>query len=290
MSEFKAVAEACGIAPPLYLQLLPVDLLLQQEQHYQAVQLLYSQPSSSTMMLAEHLGAGLDQEGGGGGGGGPGGAADKFRGAREALGGGLPRTISESGLAAARGAAQEPTPTAAVAMQLAVDVLARQAAAERGAVVDAAVADARGQRAGAAGIVRPMGGGAAGAAAGAAGWRGRTGPKPCTEAYIQQLLATGQVLRAAKVAKAAGVLSPAVTAGGAARGAGAGAGVGYELPWLLLQAAVDAGEPGVFAGVYRQCLPVVSSRFATLQQAWQQLGGGGLELAAAGAPGVLAGA
>jgi hypothetical protein len=80
-----------------------------------------------------------------------------------------------------------------------------------------------------------------------------------------------------------------VTAGGAFRGAGA-SGEGYELPWLLLQAAVDAGEPGVFAGVYRQCLPVVSSRFATLKQAWQQLGGAGLEGATAGAPGVLAGA
>ena len=328
LSEYKAAAEAYQLVPPPFLQLLSVDLLLQQEQHYQAVELLYCQPSTATTMLVQHLARQAQREAGRGGGNGYGG----YLGALGAAGGGgsMARSVSQSGLASAKTLGQDATPAAAVAVQLGVDAAARQAAAEAiaagaaagyggagvygvGAVGEVDSSASALQRSGVAAIVRGSTGGSGGGTG-----RGSPGAKPSAETYIQQLLVSGQVVRAAKVAKAARLLAPYAvvgasgegvsgarasgggsnrgSGGGSSRGSGGGvndgAGAGMQvqdeqqqhLPYLLLEAAADAGEWGLFAAVYRQCLPVLCGRWPSLQVArahFREEAGGGMAMATA---------
>jgi hypothetical protein len=41
----------------------------------------------------------------------------------------------------------------------------------------------------------------------------------------------------------------------------------YYWPYLLLEAAADAGEWGLFAALYRQCLPLLCGRWPSLREA-----------------------
>lgn len=223
VSEYCAAADAVGVPPPAYIQLLAVDLLLQQEQHYQAVQLLYSQPNCGSAMLAQHLleVAGKDSASG------PGGVSSILAGfsggPRSGLvtqGGNLgPRVQGLGGLDA--------SPGSAMALELALDVTARQAVPE----------------------LRPIGGkfgGLAGSSdnlAGGSNLAGQrnsnlAGQKVSTAAYVRQLLGLGQVLQAARIAR---------TAGGVAA---------VQVPAReFLEVAAAAGDAGAFAAVYRVMRP-----------------------------------
>jgi hypothetical protein len=235
VSEYCAASDAVGVVPPAYLQLLAVDLLLQQEQHYQAVQLLYSQPSCGSSQLAQHLlevasskdgGIGLAAAA----------AASAVAAARGADGN---EGLGPSSSAAVNGAAAglvgpllprqsvyDSSPGAAIALALAMDVMARQAVPEIRAVAGGSSSAGATSTATAAAHAA-----AAGGSAGAAG-------KACTGALVRQLLSTGQVLQAARLARTAG--------GVAAVGVPASA---------FLQVAAATGDAGAFAAVYRVMRP-----------------------------------
>eukprot|EP00878_Enallax_costatus_P035158 GHUV01039150.1.p1 GENE.GHUV01039150.1~~GHUV01039150.1.p1 ORF type:complete len:330 (+),score=117.75 GHUV01039150.1:842-1831(+) len=216
VSEYCAAADAVGVAPPAYLQILAVDLLLQQEQHYQAVQLLYSQPNCGSAMLAQHLleVAGKDLAAAG-----PGGGSSTLAG----LGGG-PRSgfVTQGGNLGSRGqglGGLDASPGSAMALELALDVTARQAVPE----------------------IRPIGsknGALAGSSDNLAGGGNLAGQKVSTAAYVRQLLGLGQVLQAARIAR---------TAGGVAA---------LRIPASdFLEVAAATGDVGAFAAVYRVMRP-----------------------------------
>jgi hypothetical protein len=238
VSEYCAASDAVGVVPPAYLQLLAVDLLLQQEQHYQAVQLLYSQPGCGSSQLANHL---LDVAGSKDGGLGL--AAAAAAGHVGAAGGaeGNEGLGSSSSSAAAEGAVAglvgpllprqsvyDSSPGAAIALALAMDVMARQAVPEIRAVAGSSSSSSSGTTSTAT---------AAAYAAGAGGSAG-AGGKACTGALVRQLLSTGQVLQAARLTRTAG--------GVAAVGVPASA---------FLQVAAATGDAGAFAAVYRVMRP-----------------------------------
>ena len=277
VSEYCAASEALGLPTPPYLQLLTLDLLLQQEQHYQAVQLLYSQPgSSATTSLARHLlekaGRGVtwreqdqqalqDQGQGSGGVGAAGGV-----------------TFEAAGLSAAAAAASNPT--AAMALELALDVMTRQCVPELrlvGGVPSAAAA--AGAAAGMAGFAAAaVGGGVVSGARGTPAQQqqqhgtagsttatssggslhsssaGQPVSKACTAALVRQLLDIGEVLQAARIARAAGgVLALGIPA------------------VLFLQVAAGRGDLGAFAAVYRVMRPHLVDRWPDFEAALQEL-------------------
>ncbi|GBF89904.1 hypothetical protein Rsub_02608 [Raphidocelis subcapitata] len=220
VSEFCAASEAAGLPPPPQLPGLAVELLLQQGLAHAAAALLRAQPAAAAAPLAERLVAEGACGGGGGGAGGAGGAA------------------AGSG---------------ALACRMALDVLARQAAAEaRAAARDAlpgagaadgavgggggAAAGGRGAMAAAAAAVAgvPPGAGAAAASAAALARAGRRRGLPHNEAYARQLLASGQALRAARLARDRGLFgAPGLSAD------------------ELLSAAAAAGDARLFAALHR---------------------------------------
>jgi hypothetical protein len=286
VSEYCAASEALGLPPPPYLQLLTLDLLLQQEQHYQAVQLLYSQPgSSATTSLARHLlekaGRGVtwreqdqqalqDQGQASGGVGEAGGVVFQAVGAGSSaaanVAGGLIPVASSN-------------PTAAMALELALDVMTRQCVPELrlvGGVPSAAAA--AGAAAGMAGFAAAAVGG--GVVSGARGTprqqqqhgtagnitatssgaslhsssAGQPVSKACTAALVRQLLDIGEVLQAARIARAAGgVLALGIPA------------------VAFLQVAAGRGDLGTFAAVYRVMRPHLVDRWPDFEAARQEL-------------------
>lgn len=238
VSEYCAASDAVGVVPPAYLQLLAVDLLLQQEQHYQAVQLLYSQPSCGSSQLAQHLlevassrdgalglaaaaaaAAGVAGHAGGSGSD-PCGSADSNVAAAAAAAGDAAAGLA--GPVLPRQSVYDSSPGAAMALALAMDVMGRQAVPELRAVSGSSSSSA----------------GSASAAATAAGGAAGAGGKVCTAALVRQLLSTGQVLHAARLAR---------TAGGVAA-------VGVPAS-TFLQVAAASGDAGAFAAVYRVMRP-----------------------------------
>ncbi len=191
VAELCASCDAHGVAAPPYAALLRVDLLQQQAQHYQTVQLMYCQPGAGCAHLARHLLAAAGaaaREGGGGGGG-----AVAARGLL---------TLQTGPVASA---------SSAVALELALDELARSATPElRGAV------------------------------------SGHT----ATAVLVRQLLSAGQVLRAARVAAAAGGTSA----------------LGVP-PSAFLAAAAACRDAGAFASTYRLLRPHIVGRLPDLQSA-----------------------
>jgi hypothetical protein len=238
------------VAPPPYLQLLCVDLLLQQEQHYQAVQLLYSQPGMASASLATHLlevargGSSSSSRGGGGGASSMaplpvGAGGDGSMVGRDAAAGSTEQYLR----AMLPGQVDVSSPSAAVALELALDVLQRQAVPEQ---------------------LRPAAGPANGGAVAAAPAGSATQPpqqqpsKAATAALVRQLLSVGQVLQAARVA----------------RGAGGVLGLGVPPP-LFLQAAAVSGELGTFAAVYRLLRPHVAEVWPDFEAARRAVFDGG---------------
>lgn len=233
MSEYCAASEAVGVPPPPYLQLLSVDLLLQQEQHYQAVQLLYSQPGGSAS-LAQHL---LEKAGKDG-------------------------AASLAAAGAAAGAGMRPgvydvtSPSSAMALELALDVMTRQAVPElrpvgaAGAAAAAAAASIR--------SASPAAGAAASSAAPSPQQQqqGTGVEKASTAALVQQLLQLGEVLKAARVAR---------TAGGVV-------GLGISAA-AFLEVAAAGGDLGTLAAVYRVMRPHVVDRWPDFDAARQALCG-----------------
>lgn len=220
MSEYCAASDAVGVAPPAYLQLLSVDLLLQQEQHHQAVQMLYTQPNSGSSIIAQHLleVAGKD----------PAAAAAVAAGGGEGSARGSGILVGFSGLAGRSGGLGNLETlhlSSAMALELALDVMSRQSASE------VRLLDAEGSGSG-----RSNGAAAAAGAAAAGGTAAavRSASRASTAALVRQLLSLGQVLQAARVAQAAG--------GAAAVQVPAG-------DFLSVAAAV--GDVGAFAAVYR---------------------------------------
>jgi hypothetical protein len=243
VSEYCAASDAVGVVPPAYLQLLAVDLLLQQEQHYQAVQLLYSQPSCGRSQLARHLlevasskDGGVDLAAAAAAS-----AAGAAGGAATDLGGwGSSSSAAAEGAAAGlvgpllpRQSVYDSSPGAAMALALAMDVMARQAVPEI-----RAVAGSSSSSTGVASGTSIAANAAAAAAAAAGGGGAGAGVKGCTGALVRQLLSTGQVLQAARLARTAG--------GVAAVGVPASA---------FLQVAAATGDAGAFAAVYRVMRP-----------------------------------
>jgi hypothetical protein len=238
VSEYCAASDAVGVVPPAYLQLLAVDLLLQQEQHYQAVQLLYSQLSCGSSQLAQHL---LEVASSKDGGSGLAAAAAAASAVGAAGGAEVNAGLGPSSSAAVDGAAAglvgpllprqsvyDSSPGAAIALALAMDVMARQAVPEIRAVAASSSSSSTSATSTATAAAHAA---AAGGSAGAAG-------KACTGALVRQLLSTGQVLQAARLARTAG--------GVAAVGVPASA---------FLQVAAATGDAGAFAAVYRVMRP-----------------------------------
>lgn len=236
VSEYCAASDAVGVVPPAYLQLLAVDLLLQQEQHYQAVQLLYSQPSCGSSQLAQHLlevassrdgalglaaaAAGVAGHAGGSANDSSGSAGSDVVAAAAAAG------DAAAGLAGPllqRQSVYDSSPGAAMALALAMDMMGRQAVPELRAVSGSSSSSSATS---------------ASAAATAAGGAAGAGGKVCTAALVRQLLSTGQVLHAARLAR---------TAGGVAA-------VGVPAS-TFLQIAAASGDAGAFAAVYRVMRP-----------------------------------
>jgi hypothetical protein len=197
-----------------------VDLLLQQEQHYQAVQLLYSQPGGSAS-LAQHL---LEKAGK---------SADQ-------------RQAGAVGGAAGAGGFDAASPVAAMALELAVNVMTRQAVPE----------------------LRPVGLGstlassaAAAAAGGAAGaqqqqQQGVVVEKASTAALVRQLLDLGEVLQAARIARTAGgVIALGIPAA------------------TFVEVAAARRDLGALAAVYRVMRPHVVDRWPDIEAARSELCG-----------------
>ncbi|KAI8467181.1 MAG: hypothetical protein J3K34DRAFT_523928 [Monoraphidium minutum] len=234
VSEYVAAAEAAGVPPPPALASLRVELLLQQGLGHTALQLLRAQPSALGLPLAARLVAEGACAGGGGGSGGAG----------------------------------RPAAPLALGCQMALEVYARQAAAE-------ARAAARGELpAGAAAAAPPRQGAIAAAAAAVAGVppaaaaaassaaalaaAGRRGALVHNETYVRQLIASGQVLKAARLIRDRGLdgaVSPDdLLSAAAARGDG-------RLVAALLRALgargagpLAAGEPGGAEGAVRRLM------------------------------------
>jgi hypothetical protein len=224
VSEYCAASEAAGIPPPPYLQLLSVDLLLQQEQHYQAVQLLYSQSGGSTS-LAQHL---LEKAG----------KSTDQRQAGAAVG------------AAGAGVFDAASPGAAMALELALDVMTRQAVPELRPVGLGST------------LPPPAAAAAAAAAAGAAGGtqqqqqQGAVVEKVSTAALVRQLLDLGEVLQAARIAR---------TAGGVV-------GLGISAA-TFVEVAAARRDLGALAAVYRVMRPHVVDRWPDYEAARAELCG-----------------
>jgi hypothetical protein len=234
VSEYCAASDAVGIAPPAYLQLLAVDLLLQQEQHYQAVQLLCSQPSCGSSQLAQHLlevassrdgalglaaaAAAADVSG----------SAGRYALVRGSTNGGMAAAAARDAAAGLGGSViprqsvYDSSPGAAMALALAMDVMGRQAVPEMRAVTGSSSSSSS----------------ASASISASAGAGSAAGGKACTGALVRQLLSTGQVLQAARLARTAG--------GVAAVGVPASA---------FLQVAAATGDAGAFAAVYRVMRP-----------------------------------
>jgi hypothetical protein len=239
VSEYCAASDAVGVVPPAYLQLLAVDLLLQQEQHYQAVQLLYSQPSCGSSQLAQHLlevassrdGAlGLAAAAAGGDVAAASSSADGSTAAAAAA-----ASDAAAGLAGSllpRQSVYDSSPGTAMALALAMDVMGRQAVPEIRAVTGSSSTRSTS------------------AATTAVGSAAATGGKACTAALVRQLLSTGQVLQAARLARTAG--------GVAAVGVPASA---------FLQVAAATGDAGAFAAVYRVMRPHLVGRWPDFSSA-----------------------
>lgn len=246
VSEYCAASDAAGIPPPTYLQLLSVDLLLQQEQHYQAVQLLYSQPGGSAR-LAQHL---LEKAG----------KFDSRQAGRSGVtpgsafgsGGDLTSTAAAVGAMGGGGRSgggvgvfDTANPSAAMALELALDVMTRQAVPE----------------------LRPVGPGVAGAAAAAAAAGGSSQqqqqqqPPPVVEkastaALVRQLLDIGEAVQAARIARTAGGIMA----------------LGIP-PAAFLEAAAARRDLGTLAAVYRVMRPHVVEQWPDFESARQALCG-----------------
>lgn len=301
MSEYCAASEAAGVPPPPYLQLLAVDLLLQQEQHYQAVQLLYSHTGSSASTstarsstisrgslasLAQHLleKAGREHTAGVGAAGGGGSSAA----AASSAGGRLSMTQSAAAAAAGSAAATTATsPGVAMALELALDVMSREAVPELRPVGGASPSSSA-AAASVLAVASAAGTATTTAAAGSAGSSRHTSasssparqhqqqqqpaaatptpaaapttPPPAavqkvaTAALVQQLLSLGKVVQAARIARTAG--------GVMALGLPAAA---------FVEAAAASADAGALAAVYRVMRPHVVDRWPDFEAVRQEL-------------------
>ncbi len=223
VSEYCAAAEAASVPTPPPLACLCVELLLQQGLPHQALQLLRGQQSALGLPLA----ARLIEEGACGGA------------ASASPSGGSSGTAAAAVAASAAGGKLP-----GLACQMALEVVSRQAAAEahhagkaggtagRGAGGNGG--GGRGVMAAAAAAVAGVAPGAAAAAAASAALSqaGRRRALQHNETYVRQLVASGQLLRAARLVRD--------------RGLGAAA-PGDE----LLAAAAARGDARLFAALYR---------------------------------------
>lgn len=232
VSEYCAATDAAGVAPPAYLQILSVDLLLQQEQHYQAVQLLYSQPNSGSAILAQHLleVAGKDIAAAAAAGGAASGGS-----ILAGLSGGVSNNLGFRG-SGGSGVLDHASPVSAMAFELALDVMSRQAVPE----------------------LRPSSSTAAGSSSGLAGSGDMAATsRASTAAYVRQLLGLGQVLQAARVAR---------TAGGVAA---------VQVPARdFLEVAAASGDVGAFAAIYRVMRPHLVGMWPDYESARSHFWGG----------------
>jgi len=229
VSEFCAASDVVGVLPPPYLQLLAVDLLLQQEQHYQAVQLLYSQPGSGSASLAQHLLEFAGKDGAAAA------AAAGVAGVSTSLRG------AASGEAVGRMSSCDnasTSPGSAMALELAMDVMARLAVPGMRAAGMATAASGR-----------------SGTVAAEAS-RARA-PSSASEALVRQLLNMGQVLQAARVTHAAGGTEA----------------VGVP-PTAFLEVAAAAGDVGALAAVYRSMRKQLVETWPTFEDARNYFCGG----------------